>query len=1234
MKKCSGLKAFRFFAFILGAPPARPYIPLSLCFLLLCFSASYGADFILPNSGSEPVVVDVSNLPITSGIDVVVGDFVNQPRPYRTENTKSLVIFPPSVQNSEKTIEIRAGASSVTKTVSFRSSPPGILKNSTLPDLKQARGGHTLTKLSDGRIVLVGGSTSLNRDPLSTIEIFDPNTGVTDFLQLPDASGKSSLKIPRSQHSATYLGISEAPLGEITGPVEQILIVGGFSKEGLLKKTLEIVEIKVGTNQGTSTLLSGGKSTLKKARIFHTTSLLPDGRVLIAGGLGRISMSNLGALSSIEIFDPVSRAVSTLNVSLIIPRLLHTSTTLQNGNILIAGGFTNEKQNSFGAGPGTASSELIDVTNLSIKEVGNLVNKQGLGGHTATLLTNGLVLITGGSTDFFSSRKESSLKGATKGTVQFYNPTNESFNLVQLSTGGNLELQLPRFLHDAVLLPNGLVAIIGGLNIKAANISTSVINTPVQTIEVMEPDLITFSNILKADRKSNVDLSVGRVLPRASLVTPENKTLGFLSASDLEKYLNSAVIVTGGYTNGLGKLPTKINELLQIETTNTIEGRKIKLEPEALVKGSFLSELEIKLDDFTKVPTLRTEPQTVNLSSANSFMSELKVFSSTGETILLKAESNDSVLVSPSVFQIGETVTLSIKDETVRGLFEVTIKPLDSSKDFIEAVVKVSVSDASKPYLSSVSGFGISLSTEEESSTEKVGLKVLSQDGKTEITSIPTTAMVTAEVVNPQIANLGGTGISSVVGTLQTQYTVNAIKPGKTLLNFSIDFPDVLPVTIPLEVSGKPLFSSPPFENSTISELNSKGVNITEVKTNTDKTNVSLQDVRLDLGTQIFPFYVPINLVSSFDNSALTALFTIRPIFGIDLSTARPRGLVNNKGTEFRSIVDTEPTSIGGIVPGDKSKDPLAVIASDDGIKTLSYKESTSENIDEPFNMISQLSNVSHLHLFEVGKSVKISALKGNMLFVLDSETGQEDNSITLSGESFESELIEIDGELASVVSLGTNGVDLVLGVNSSSPRVVNFKLSGDTRKMSVVKKFISGEGGPFVVVYDGTSSILIVDLKDLNAPIKLINVPESNIKKIHYAGRYVINDKVQDVLIATAQREILLFDLNNLINIPVNSKLKIKNKIEDLLVIDGIVYLALQEEGVLAIPVGSLISNVDDDYEDVTWFKKITHKVIKPSGKEEIISKPLNATRLADSKPFLLVSGKGNDLAVIKVSP
>ena len=87
----------------------RNLIRITLLISFFYLSSAYAADFTLPNSGNEPIVIDISGLNITSGIDVNIGEFNNQPRTYRDDNTKSIVVFPPALTSSEKVIQVRAG---------------------------------------------------------------------------------------------------------------------------------------------------------------------------------------------------------------------------------------------------------------------------------------------------------------------------------------------------------------------------------------------------------------------------------------------------------------------------------------------------------------------------------------------------------------------------------------------------------------------------------------------------------------------------------------------------------------------------------------------------------------------------------------------------------------------------------------------------------------------------------------------------------------------------------------------------------------------------------------------------------------------------------------------------------------------------------------------------------------------------------------------------------------------
>ena len=77
-------------------------------------------------------------------------------------------------------------------------------------------------------------------------------------------------------------------------------------------------------------------ASLTTARYFHTATLLPNGKVLVAGGLD----SSINPSASAELYDPASGSWSPTG-SLNTARDLHTATLLPNGKVLVAGGFGN-----------------------------------------------------------------------------------------------------------------------------------------------------------------------------------------------------------------------------------------------------------------------------------------------------------------------------------------------------------------------------------------------------------------------------------------------------------------------------------------------------------------------------------------------------------------------------------------------------------------------------------------------------------------------------------------------------------------------------------------------------------------------------------------------------------------------------------------------------------------------------------------------------------------------------
>src|SRR3984893_14021745 len=71
--------------------------------------------------------------------------------------------------------------------------------------------------------------------------------------------------------------------------------------------------------------------SLAAARQEHTATLLPNGKVLVAGGIG-----NSGDLARAELYDPAS-GTWTATGSLATARANHTATLLPDGKVLVAG---------------------------------------------------------------------------------------------------------------------------------------------------------------------------------------------------------------------------------------------------------------------------------------------------------------------------------------------------------------------------------------------------------------------------------------------------------------------------------------------------------------------------------------------------------------------------------------------------------------------------------------------------------------------------------------------------------------------------------------------------------------------------------------------------------------------------------------------------------------------------------------------------------------------------------
>src|SRR6202795_1586713 len=192
------------------------------------------------------------------------------------------------------------------------------------------------------------------------------------------------------------------------------------------------IEAALGAISGSTTMtVTAGfvlTGSLNTARASHTSTVLNNGMVLIAGGY------NGNILASAELYDP-AYGTFTPTGSLSTARELHTA-TLKNGMVLIAGGSDNN-------GNILASAELYNPRTGTFTPTGSLNTTRIY--HTATMLNNGMVLIAGGYDN----------SGDILASAELYNATTGTFT----PTGS---LNTTRIYHTATMLNNGMVLIAGG----------------------------------------------------------------------------------------------------------------------------------------------------------------------------------------------------------------------------------------------------------------------------------------------------------------------------------------------------------------------------------------------------------------------------------------------------------------------------------------------------------------------------------------------------------------------------------------------------------------------------------------------------------------------------------------------------------------------------------------------------------------------------------------------------
>jgi hypothetical protein len=239
---------------------------------------------------------------------------------------------------------------------------------------------------------------------------------------------------PRSGQSATLL------------PDGKVLIAGGMRRNQDFYKSAELYDPATGKFQATG--------DMAERRVGHLAVLLRSGKVLVAGG-----WSGHTGTDSAELYDPATGAFTTI-AKMTARRGRPCATMLANGDVLITGGVDHD-----GPGGTLASAEIFRAATLTFQPTGAMHHARV--GQTATLLTNGKVLIAGGKGDSLTA------------SAELYDPKTGTFT----ETGS---LMTARYKHTAGLLPDGRVLIAGGSNEHdwTGNLSSA---------EVYDPNMGKFS---------------------------------------------------------------------------------------------------------------------------------------------------------------------------------------------------------------------------------------------------------------------------------------------------------------------------------------------------------------------------------------------------------------------------------------------------------------------------------------------------------------------------------------------------------------------------------------------------------------------------------------------------------------------------------------------------------------------------------------------------------------------
>jgi len=338
-----------------------------------------------------------------------------------------------------------------------------------------------------------------------------------------------------------------------------VLLAGGLDQFNGPMATAEFYNFK--TAAFSCTFLGGVNSatgacnnTLPKARFYASVAPLPSGAVLIAGGNG----VGTTCLNSAEIYNSSTGKFTATGSMTDAHCFAHTTTVLRNGEVLITGGEDQTGNLVKTADMYDPASRKFDCSGLGGVSTttgycqNTLTDTRFL--DTATLLTNGYVLIAGGN------------DGSIVNTAELFNPFNGTFGCSALggfATTGfcNNTMTDSRENHTATLIVTGSnagdVLIAGGLDAAGIVQQTAELYSPATGNFTATGSMTHARYLHTATQLSTGDILIaggeditGTVLATAEVYDPVAATFTLVGAMTTARALHTAVLITSGPRKG------------------------------------------------------------------------------------------------------------------------------------------------------------------------------------------------------------------------------------------------------------------------------------------------------------------------------------------------------------------------------------------------------------------------------------------------------------------------------------------------------------------------------------------------------------------------------------------------------------------------------------------------------------------------------------------------------------